>query len=120
MPEDRSGITADWMARALRSGGASDIPAIDEIAIEDIGAGIGLLGDILRCRLTYRDDGDEAPTSVIVNLPSRNPKTLRTSRRLKLYKREYDYYRHVGPHVRVRSPTMFSGACWFRSFPAVE
>ena len=87
MPEGRSEITVDWMERALRAGGATDIPAIEEIAVEDIGAGIGLLGEILRCRLTYREDGGEAPASVIVKLPSSEPKTLRTCKRLKLYKR---------------------------------
>ena len=85
-------------------GGATDIPAIEEITVEDIGAGVGLLGEILRCCLTYRDDGGEAPASVIVKLPSQEPRTLPTTRRLKLYRREYDYYCHVGPHVPVRSP----------------
>ncbi|MXX53368.1 MAG: phosphotransferase, partial [Dehalococcoidia bacterium] len=109
MPEGRSAITVDWMERALRSGGATDIPTIEEIAVEDIGAGIGLLGEMLRCRLTYRGDGSKAPQSVIVKLPSQEPKTLRTCKRLKLYKREYDYYRHVGPYVPTRTPVMFYG-----------
>ncbi len=97
------------MERALRSGGASDTPVIDGISIEDIGAGIGLLGEILRCRLAYRDEGGEAPASVIVWLPSSEPKTFRACSRLKLYKRVCDYHRHVGPHVPVRTPVMFYG-----------
>ena len=109
MPENRDAITADWIGQALTAGGTSHFPTITDVAVEDIGAGVGLLGEILRCRLTYHDAAAAAPETVIVKLPSSQLKSLRISKRLSLYKREYDYYRLVAPHSPLRSPTLFYG-----------
>ena len=70
IPERGSALTADWMGRALIAGGASDLPAITDMEVEDIGAGAGALSEILRCTMRYEDDGPGAPESVVVKLCS--------------------------------------------------
>ena len=102
-------ITADWMRRALIAGGASDAAAIEEVIVEDVGAGVGLLGEIVRCRLVCRDTAASVPATVIVKLPSHESKSRRMSRLQALYKREYDYYLHVAPHAPIRSPRLLYG-----------
>ena len=109
IPAGRDAVTADWMRRALVAGGAADTPPIDEVAVEDIGAGVGLLAEILRCRLTCRDAAAGVPQTVIVKLPSSSPKSLRMSRLQSLYKREFDFFHRLAPHLPVRSPRLFYG-----------
>lgn len=111
IPKDRDAISADWMRQALIAGGFPNTPPIDDVVVTDIGAGVGLLAEILRCRLVRRGRNAEVvPETVIVKLPSTSPKSLRMSRLQSLYKREYDYYRRVAPDLPVRSPRLFYGA----------
>lgn len=109
LPDSAEAITVEWMQQAFAAGGAPDLPALRGMAVENIGAGVGLLGEILRCRLSWDGDDPSAPASIIVKLPSSDSKVLRMSRRLRLYKREYDYYRHLGPQAPIRSPALLYG-----------
>ena len=81
------------MQQALTAGGASDLPPVKEIVLEEIGAGVGFMGAILRCHLGYDEPSPAAPVEtnyVIVKLPSPHAKNRRLSKRLTLHKREYD------------------------------
>lgn len=109
IPEDEKALTPDWFRQALTAGGASATPAVQDVAVEDIGAGVGLVGKILRCHLTYRDSGSGGPATVIVKLSSSHPETMQAARMLGLYQREYAFYRQVAPHVPIRSPALLYG-----------
>ena len=109
IPENEDAITADWMQQALISGDVSPIAEICDVTIDDIGTGVGLVGKILRCHLTYQDVDSDGPASVIVKLPSSHSETVQTARTLGLYHREYAYYRHVALHVPMRSPSLLYG-----------
>ncbi len=109
IPENEDAITAGWIQQALSSGGVSATPEIRDVATDDIGAGLGLVGKILRCHLSYRDVDSGGPETVIVKLPSSHSETVQTARTLGLYYREYACYRHVAPHIPVRSPALLYG-----------
>ncbi len=109
LPATANDITAGWLQQAVAAGGNPDFPAIRSVALEQIGVGVGLVGAILRCHLTYDDDPPGGPETVIVKLPSADPDTLRVAKRLNLYRRECDYYRHVAPHAPIRSPALYYG-----------
>ena len=109
IPGNESDVTPEWIHQALTAGGAPDLPPITAVAVENIGAGVGMVGIILRCHLTYRDGAGAGPETVIVKLPSSHPETVQTARTLGLYQREYAYYRHIAPHVPVRSPALLYG-----------
>ncbi len=115
IPDSGNAITVDWLQRALAAGEAFDVPPIGSVVVEPIGAGLGLLADILRCHLTYRDSAGESsaqtetPETVIVKLPSSEEKSRRLCKRFYLYKREYDYYSRLAPHVPLRTPTLLYG-----------
>lgn len=109
IPENEDAITTEWVHQALTSGGASVTAEIRNVAIDDIGAGVGLVGKILRCRLFYKDIDSNGPETVIVKLPSSHSETVQTALTLGLYQREYAYYRRVAPHVPVRSPALLYG-----------
>ena len=107
IPEHGDALTVDWLQRALSAGG--DFPAIRDVAVEDIGAGSGAIGSILRCALTYRDDAPESPRSVVVKLASSDKKSLRVAKLLSMYKREYFCFRHLGPDIPVGLPKLLYG-----------
>ena len=109
IPADEGVITVEWMQQALAAGGTAYSPAIATAAVENIGTGVGLLGTILRCHLSYRGDTADAPESVIVKLHSSHAETLQTARRLQLYRREYSFYRQMAPDVPLRSPALLYG-----------
>ena len=64
IPDGPTSITASWLNQALSAGVASDHPVLKEVDVEVVGAGVGLMGEVLRCRLTYEDDAPSAPDSV--------------------------------------------------------
>ena len=109
IPASENDITVDWLHQAMEAAGSINFPAIRDVAVEQIGVGVGLAGKILRCHLTYDDDVPGAPETVIVKMPSTDPHTLRVAKRLELYRRECDYYRQLAPHTPIRSPALHYG-----------
>ena len=109
IPENEEAITADWLHRALSVRGDPGIPPITSVEVDEIGTGIGMVGRILRCHLTYRDAGERAPGTIIIKLPSTDDNTRLTARQLQLYQREWDFYRTLAGSVPVRTPAMLYG-----------
>ena len=109
IPATATEITTGWMQQALTAGGLPASPDVAAVDVENIGAGVGLVGTILRCRLSYEGDAADMPRSVIVKLHSSHPETVATARRLRLYRREYAFYRKLAPHVPLRSPALLYG-----------
>ncbi len=52
LPDSAEAVTVEWMQQAFAAGGAADLPALRGMAVQNIGTGVGLLGEILRCRLS--------------------------------------------------------------------
>ena len=109
IPENENDLTAYWIQQAMTAGGRADFPAIQNAVVEEIGGGVGLVGKILRCHLAYSCDNIGGPETVIVKLPSPHEQTFRTAVRLRLYQREYAFYRRIAPHVPLRSPALLYG-----------
>ena len=109
IPEHEKAITADWMQRALSSGGAVDPPQIENVVVENIGTESGALGELLRCTLTYVAAAAQTPGSVVVKLSSSDRKSPRIAKALSLYKREYACFRQLAPHMRIGLPDLFYG-----------
>ena len=107
--DDVDAITADWMQQALAAGGASDFPAIEDLAVEDLGSATNAFGRLLRCHLTTAGAPGAAPASVIVKLPTANPTAFRFARWLSMHERECLFYRRLAPLARIRSPALLYG-----------
>ena len=107
LPEGRESITAEWMTQALRPDGENEPMALTCLAIEEIGSGVGLMGTILRCHLTYAHAPEGRPDSVIVKMASGRHRNLSMARRLGLYKREYDFYRLLSADAPINTPQLF-------------
>ena len=109
IPERGSALTAEWMRQTLGAGAATGFPAIRDMVVEDIGTGAGALSEILRCTMRYEDDGAGAPESVVVKLCSSDNKSLRIARLLGMYRREYNFFRQLAPHLPIGLPALLYG-----------
>ena len=107
LPEGRNSITPEWMTQALEAGGETEPMAVTALASEGMRTGVGLMGEILRCRLTYAHAPNGNPESVIVKMASGRDKNLSMAKKLGLYKREYDFYRLLSTEAPIRSPKLF-------------
>jgi hypothetical protein len=93
-PED---ITAEWLAGVL----ATDVGSVEHAPIGD-----GLVGMNLRVQIR---GAAEAPTSVVVKLPSLDPTSRSSGVSLRNYEREVKFYEHVAGTVDIRVPHCFHG-----------
>ena len=55
IPKSEDAVTVDWMQRALVAGGTCGVPALKDMAVEQIGTRSGFVGMLLRCHLTYHE-----------------------------------------------------------------
>ena len=109
IPENADAVTAEWLRQALSTGLSENLPEVASLVVENIGAGSGTLGEILRCSIRYGDDGKRSPGSVIVKLSSSNRNSLRIAKTLSMYKREYACFRQLVPHMKIGVPKLLYG-----------
>ena len=102
-------LTADWLQSALAAGGVVDVPPVESIEVSRVGAGVGHVGESVRCHLTYREHASGAPETVFVKLHSSHPSTGKLARRVRLYRRECDFYRLLSRQAPIRSPILYYG-----------
>ena len=109
IPATGDEITAPWMHRAIVAGGRTDIPAITGVQPERVGVGVGHVGESIRCHLSYAHEAPGAPRSVVVKLHSPHRATDKLARRVRLYRREYAFYRLLAQRAPIRSPVLYYG-----------
>ena len=109
IPDGVEQITAGWMQQALAAGGMADVPVIEDIGVEQVGAGIGHVGESVRCHLSYADDAPGLPETVFVKMHSSHPSTDKLARRVRLYRRECAFYRLLSHRAPIRSPSLYYG-----------
>ncbi|MFT5530972.1 MAG: hypothetical protein ACI91O_000988, partial [Candidatus Poriferisodalaceae bacterium] len=65
---------------------------VTAVETEVVGEGIGFMGELHRCRLTWVDASGDAPASVIAKLPSQHDKNRSLGEALQVYEREIRVY----------------------------
>ena len=68
IPKNYSEVTAQWLESALKAGSEKNLGSIASIELEQIGVGIGVMGELFRASITYASG--TGPAAVIVKLPS--------------------------------------------------
>ena len=109
VPSDPHDITVAWIRQVLTNSNGIDPRELLAAQVEPVVSGRGLLSAVFRCRLTWTRSAPHQPSSVIVKFHSADRKTFRLARLLKLYRREYDFYRRVRPFADIRSPALLYG-----------
>ena len=86
IPLSADDITATWLTDVLHYAGAIDEAQVTETAVEQVGAGVGIMGELFKVALAYDVAEQGAPASVVVKLalplrgqprPGRGPRHVR-------------------------------------------
>jgi Ecdysteroid kinase-like family len=105
IPQTADELTPAWFSEHLGAhvGGATVV----EVVHEEIGTGIGFVGEIYRCTLTADVLEPGMPTSVIVKVPARNPVNRAMGEALGAYEREIQVYGRLGNRLGIPMPRLY-------------
>lgn len=110
IPQRAEELTAAWFTEVLAAGAT-----VTEVRCEEIGIGVGFMGEVHRCHLTWDavpGAGDAAvlPPSVIVKTPTQVPENFAAGDALRSYEREIVVYQTLRSSLGVPMPGYYHGA----------
>jgi len=102
IPQHPGEFTAEWFTTALadRAHGAT----VTDANVYEIGIGIGFVGDVFRCELTWDRDDPALPASVVVKVPAAVLANRALGEGLMAYEREILIYRQFGGRMGLPMP----------------
>lgn len=101
VPAQIADITAEWLNEKLAND--TSVGTIAELAAEDIGVGVGILGEVARLRLTY-EEGHAGPSSVIAKCQSVHAENVFVCQMMGFYVREISFYNELADSLDIRVP----------------
>jgi hypothetical protein len=96
IPTSAADIDAAWLSEVL----PWDVVGVQA---ENLGAGLGLLGEVTRLHLTY-GAGQPGPATLIAKTQSPAPESVFVAQIMGFYDREVSFYRNLAERVAVRTP----------------
>lgn len=97
IPASITDVTPAWLSEVMGK-------QIDQISPQQIGQGVGLMGDIFRVTL---ESDEDLPTSVVVKLPSSFEENRQQGIDLGMFDAEIRFYRDLGPMASVGIPQIY-------------
>ncbi len=88
-------VAADGQGRVAGAGIEVEVE-VETVSIEPLGESVGLLGDLARVHLRYRESS-AGPATVIVKLPASDPGGYQVGSMLRAWAREVAFYQEVAP-----------------------
>jgi aminoglycoside/choline kinase family phosphotransferase len=96
IPAELGEVTPGWLEQELRANGViTGETQVVDVAFEELGEGVGLLGDLSRASLTYDPQGC-GPASLIVKVPTAAETNRQRGMAFGFYEREAHFYRTIG------------------------
>ncbi len=100
-------FTAEYLTALLQSAGHLGNGAVATVHHEPVGAGVGIVGQLVRLRVTYHGDAGDLPASMVAKFPSPYPQTKDIAQFYGFYRTEVECYRQAAAGVLgVRTPRM--------------
>ena len=109
IPATMDEVTPEWLTAALRSSGVLKEASVVAAPRIQIGAGVGILGELARVTLAYDRPEPGAPKTLIAKIPTADPAGRHIANILGYYEREVRYYLQVGPRNVVGTPACYYG-----------
>lgn len=107
IPQDVADITPTWLTEVFRQDEGGSAVTVTEVVAEQIGVGIGIMGESWRLTLRYERPGPGWPATVVVKLPSPFPENRAHGVNLGLYDSETRFYRHMAATTATPTPTCY-------------
>lgn len=99
IPQHLTDLTPEWLTGAMGR-------RVDDVALEPIGEGIGIVGQLARLHLR----GDDVPATAIAKMHSLHPENQGIAMHYGLYTTEAGFYTDCAHQLGVRVPTSFHAA----------
>lgn len=100
-------LSPEWLSRQLTSAETAHRAEVLSFDVEVIGEGTGMLSDLYRLRLDYRER-TEGPESVVAKFTTTNPTNRVVGMENAVYMREVNFYRTVAPQRLVPAPRSYA------------
>ena len=107
IPQEGSEFTADWFTDLFQEQYGA---AVLDVSREVIGTGVGFVGEIHRCFLSWDATRGDLPASVIVKVPSKLPLNRSLGEGLQLYEREVIAYEKLASNMGLPMPNVLYSA----------
>ena len=107
IPQEGSEFTADWFTDLFQEQYGA---AVLDVSREVIGTGVGFVGEIHRCFLSWDATRGDLPASVIVKVPSKLPLNRSLGEGLQLYEREIIAYEKLASNMGLPMPNVLYSA----------
>jgi len=109
VPHGEDDITSSWLQAALRPG--IDEVEVGEVHVNRITADVGLVGQVYRITPRYDRAPDDAPTSLILKIPTDDPMIFGFASGMGMYERECRFYAHIAPDIAIPVPRVLFNVC---------
>jgi len=105
IPASITEVTPAWLSDVLRDAGVLPAGAVQAVTVDQIGVGVGIMGELFRVGADYGAGGPPpgAPSSVVVKLPSPFEANRAQGVGLGMYEAEVRFYRELAPHTAART-----------------
>tara|TARA_B100000953_G_scaffold283518_1_gene262531 strand:+ start:647 stop:1819 length:1173 start_codon:yes stop_codon:yes gene_type:complete len=107
IPQEGNEFTADWFSDCLQEQFGA---AVLEVDLEIIGTGVGFVGEVYRCHLSWDANRPDLPPSVIIKVPSSIPANRGLGEGMQLYEREILAYQKLSGTMGLPMPKLFYSA----------
>jgi aminoglycoside/choline kinase family phosphotransferase len=104
IPATTRSITADWLTETLHRTGHLETGAHVAAVVHEPIAGVGVLSEVARLRLTYGGAGPSGPATLIAKSAAEALENRRIAMSVGCYEREVCFYQDLAPQLGVRVP----------------
>jgi Ecdysteroid kinase-like family len=102
VPAQCDDITVDWLNTHLPDA----MRGVASVRVENLGAGVGILGEVARLHLTYQA-GVMGPATMVAKCQSTGAENIFIATIMGFYLREVNFYQQVASTVPMRVPTPY-------------
>ena len=102
IPNSVAEITTDWLNLVL----PKEISGVKDMWWEDLGEGVGILGEVSRLHLVYRE-GSNGPKTMIAKCQSPAPENIFLCQIMGFYFREVNFYQKLTDTLPVKVPQCY-------------
>jgi hypothetical protein len=99
IPTQAAELTTEWLNEHL----PADIGRVASLTMENLGASVGILGEVTRLSLTYVG-GASGPATMVVKCQALAPENVFLAQAMGFYTREVSFYRECATGVPFRVP----------------
>lgn len=109
IPRNANAISPDWITRAFISSGILKHTKVVSTEIQPLGPGAGYMGQLFRLQLSYSDQSETAPESVVVKMSHIDPVIRANLHKSGVYETEINFYREFASDIHLPIPNYYYG-----------